>query len=81
MKITVNIDCTPVEAREFMGLPDVRPMQASLMEDVEKRMRASLDQLSPQSLLQTWLASSPSIVQDSIKHMLDLTKAAKAPSK
>ena len=27
MKITVGIDCTPTEAREFMGLPDVKPMQ------------------------------------------------------
>ncbi|MFY9972047.1 MAG: DUF6489 family protein, partial [Roseiarcus sp.] len=27
MKITVDVDCTPLEARQFMGLPDVEPMQ------------------------------------------------------
>ena len=27
MKITVNVDCTPLEARQFMGLPNVEPMQ------------------------------------------------------
>lgn len=27
MKVTVEIDCTPEEARRAMGLPDVKPMQ------------------------------------------------------
>ncbi len=27
MKITVDIDCTPEEARAFFGLPNVQPMQ------------------------------------------------------
>jgi hypothetical protein len=27
MKVTVEIDCTPEEARRFLGLPDVVPMQ------------------------------------------------------
>ena len=26
MKITVDVDCTPEEARAFLGLPDVKPM-------------------------------------------------------
>ena len=30
MKITVNVDCTPDEARHFFGLPDVKPMQDAL---------------------------------------------------
>ena len=29
MKITIEIDCTPDEARQFVGLPDVKPMQAA----------------------------------------------------
>ena len=31
MKITVNVDCTPEEARSFLGLPDVQPLQAAVM--------------------------------------------------
>ena len=38
MKITINVDCTPLEARQFMGLPDVEPMQKAVMEDIEKRI-------------------------------------------
>ena len=26
MKVTVDIDCTPEEARAFFGLPDLRPV-------------------------------------------------------
>ncbi len=32
MKVTIEIDCTPIEAREFLGLPDVRPMQSAMMD-------------------------------------------------
>lgn len=31
MKITIDVDCTPDEARRFLGLPDVAPMQEALM--------------------------------------------------
>ena len=31
MKVTVDIDCTPEEARTFFGLPDVKPMQKAMM--------------------------------------------------
>lgn len=27
MIITINVDCTPEEARAFLGLPDLKPMQ------------------------------------------------------
>ena len=26
MKVTVDVDCTPTEARAFLGLPDVTPI-------------------------------------------------------
>ena len=35
MKITVDIDCTPEEARHFFGLPDVKPMQDALMQQIQ----------------------------------------------
>ncbi|SDR53406.1 hypothetical protein SAMN05444161_5481 [Rhizobiales bacterium GAS191] len=80
MKITVDIDCTPAEAREFMGLPDVKRMQAGIMEDLEKMMRANLDKLSPESVLRTWLALTPDAVQETFKSMLNLATTGKASS-
>ena len=55
MKIHVDIDCTPEEARAFLGLPDVAPMQAALMEELQKRMMANLQAMEPEQLLKTWL--------------------------
>jgi hypothetical protein len=55
MKISVDVDCTPEEARAFLGLPDVQPMQAALMAELEKRMRAGMDQMDPETMIRTWL--------------------------
>jgi hypothetical protein len=55
MKVTVNIDCTPEEARTFFGLPDVQPMQKAMMQDIEDRMKANLAAMDPETMLNTWL--------------------------
>lgn len=54
MKITVNVDCTPEEARAFLGLPDVQPLQAAVMNQVQERVMQSLGAMDPESLLRTW---------------------------
>ena len=58
MKITVEIDCTPDEARQFLGLPDVKPMQDQLMADLQDRMSANLKAMEPAELLRTWLPAN-----------------------
>jgi len=55
MKIKFDIDCTPEEARAFLGLPDVQPMQNAMMKEVEDRMRANLEAMDPETMLKTWL--------------------------
>lgn len=55
MKIRIDIDCTPDEARTFLGLPDVKPMQEALLRDMQERMSASLNAMDPESLLKTWM--------------------------
>jgi hypothetical protein len=58
MKITVDIDCTPEEARAFLGLPDVRPMQDALIAELQERMAANLRAMEPAELMRTWLPSN-----------------------
>ena len=55
MKITIDIDCTPEEARHFLGLPDVKPMQDAMMQEIQERMRASLLAMDPETMMKTWL--------------------------
>jgi hypothetical protein len=58
MKITVNFDCTPEEARSFIGLPDVRPMQEVLIKEVQERMIANIRAMDPAELMKSWLPAS-----------------------
>jgi Family of unknown function (DUF6489) len=58
MKVTVEIDCTPLEARQYFGLPDVQPIQAAILVEVEKRMKAEVEKFSPEGLMSAWLSSS-----------------------
>ena len=38
MKIKLDIDCTPEEARTFCGLPDVSQLNDLMIEEMKKRM-------------------------------------------
>ena len=58
MKINIDIDCTPEEARTFFGLPDVQPMQKALMDQVQKQMMEGLQATSPEALFKLWLPAS-----------------------
>ncbi len=55
MKISIDIDCTPEEARTFLGLPDVQPMQTALVGELEKRLRANMEQMDTETMMRTWL--------------------------
>ncbi|WP_398477061.1 DUF6489 family protein [Tardiphaga sp.] len=61
MKVTVTVDCTPLEAREFLGLPDVQPMQAAMMDQMQKKMMENMDKYSPESIMQSWFSFDPKI--------------------
>jgi hypothetical protein len=58
MKVTIDIDCTPEEARTFLGLPDVRPMQEKMMEELQERMTAGIRSMSPEEMMKSWLPAS-----------------------
>ncbi|HLW92750.1 MAG TPA: DUF6489 family protein [Roseiarcus sp.] len=71
MKITFDFDCTPAEAREFFGLPDVRPMQEKVMSEIEKRVMTQLDSVSPESILRSWMSFAPEQFQTLLKNMMN----------
>ncbi|KJC45881.1 hypothetical protein UP10_40235 [Bradyrhizobium sp. LTSPM299] len=63
MKVNVEIDCTPIEARQFMGLPDVAPMQAAVMDRLQQQMISNIDKVSPEALIQSWFTFDPKIAE------------------
>ena len=61
MKVNIEIDCTPLEARQFFGLPDVQPMQTAVMDKLQQQMMSNIDKVSPESLIQSWISFDPKL--------------------
>jgi len=66
MKISLDIDCSAEEARRFLGLPDVEPMQKNLMAEMEKRLTAMVAEMDAESMMRHWM---PGNLQESMKGM------------
>jgi Family of unknown function (DUF6489) len=56
MKMTIEVDCTPEEARRFLGLPDVTGLNEHLMTEMQNRMSANMSMLSADELVKNWTA-------------------------
>jgi len=54
MKVNIEIECEPVEARAFLGLPNVEPLNEHLVNEMKKRMDANMSAMQPDELLKSW---------------------------
>jgi hypothetical protein len=63
MKVNIEIDCTPLEARQFFGLPDVQPMQTAVMDRLQQQMMSNIEKVSPEALMQSWFTFDPKIAE------------------
>jgi len=55
MKLRVDVDCTPEEARAFLGLPDVAPLNARFVEEMSKRLDSSLGGAGTEEMMRYWM--------------------------
>lgn len=76
MKVTIEIDCTPIEARTFMGLPDVSGLNDHMVEEMQKRMDANMAALAPDELMKTWMAFGSGAQEQFRKLMTAATTSA-----
>lgn len=60
MRFQINLDCTPEEARQFFGMPDMMPLQQSMMDELSRRMSEGIQTMEPDVLMKTWV---PAIFQ------------------
>ncbi len=58
MKVTIDIDCTPQEARAFLGLPNIEPMQDELVAQLQEQLSKYLANTDPETMLKTWFPES-----------------------
>jgi len=54
MKIHIEVDCTPDEARTFFGLPNIKPVQEALMREFQEQMTRHMREFDAETLIKTW---------------------------
>ena len=54
MKVNVEVECTPLEARAFLGLPDVEPLNAFMIEQMRLRVEQNIHAMEPNEMLKNW---------------------------
>ena len=78
MKFTVNVECSPEEARRFMGLPDVTPINEALVSEMGKRMEKNLALMSPDTMMSSWMSVGTQ-AQDAFVKLMTSAAAGAAP--
>jgi hypothetical protein len=87
MKLTIEVDCTPEEARRFLGLPDVSALNEHLMGEMQKRIEANMAMLDADELVRSWMAFGAG-AQEQFRKLMEVgigaasqTMGAAAPKK
>lgn len=76
MKINIDIDCTPQEARAFLGLPDVTPINDAMMAQMQARIENGFDPEEMDALMRTWMQSATTGVGEWQKSFMSLMQQA-----
>jgi hypothetical protein len=71
MKMTIEVDCSPEEARRFLGLPDVSPLNEHLVGEMQKRMDANIAMLAPEELMKSWMSFGAG-AQEQFRKLMEL---------
>jgi len=81
MKVTVDVDLTPEEARRLMGLPDLEPMQQRLLEQLEKQIASNLSYMDPEQLVKSVLPMGAQGLEQFQNMLWGLAKSATGAAK
>ena len=77
MKMTIEVDCTPEEARRFMGLPDVSALNDHLVNEMKGRIDANMAMMAPDEIMKSWMAFG-SGAQDQFRKLMEIGMSAAA---
>lgn len=76
MKMTIEVDCTPEEARRVMGLPDVSALNDHLVAEMSKRIDANINLLNPEDFVKNWMALGAG-AQDQFRRFMEAATTRK----
>ena len=76
MKVNVEIECDPAEARAFLGLPNVEPLNDHLVAEMKKRMDANMSAMKPEELMKSWTSFGMQ-AQDQFRKLMEAATTPK----
>jgi hypothetical protein len=80
MKMTIEVDCSPEEARRFLGLPDVSALNDQLVDEMKKRVEANMSLISPDELVKNWMSFGQG-AQEQFRKLMEVGLGAATPRK
>ena len=75
MKFKIEAECTPEEARSFLGLPDVTSLNERLVEEMKTRLSANVAMLAPEELVRNWMSFGGQAQEQFLRMMTVATNA------
>lgn len=78
MKVRMEMDMTPDEARRLMGLPDLTAMHARLVKEFERRMMTAMENSEPDAILKQWFSLGNQGLEQFQRFMWDSARKATA---
>ena len=57
MKVSIDIDCTPEEARRFLGLPDVTPINEAIVAELARRAGEMASSMDAEKMMSHWMTA------------------------
>ncbi|TVV73899.1 DUF6489 family protein [Sphingomonas solaris] len=54
MKVTMDVDCTPAEARNLMGLPDLSSIHEIYLDKIRRTVDEGLTPETVETLMRSW---------------------------
>lgn len=76
MKFTIEVECTPEEARRFVGLPDVTPINEMLVREMGNRMETNIQMMAPDQMMKSWFSVGTQAQDAFLKLMTSSTQSA-----
>ncbi|MCB1718421.1 MAG: hypothetical protein KDK05_25080 [Candidatus Competibacteraceae bacterium] len=84
MKVNISIDATAEEMREFLGLPNIRPLQEEMLQAIRQNMQQGATGFDPLSLMKPLFPAqmqSMEMLQKAFWEAFNTPEAEKKPGK
>ncbi|MEZ5590947.1 MAG: DUF6489 family protein [Gammaproteobacteria bacterium] len=84
MKINISIDATAEEMREFLGLPNIRPLQEEMLQAIRQNMQQGAAGFDPLSLMKPLFPAqmqSMEMLQKAFWEAFNTSETEKKPDK